>query len=47
MADPVAFLGYEAVFPEAVRSSERFRTAFAQSYRRIAQEGPLAAMDAA
>jgi mannitol 2-dehydrogenase len=47
MADPVAFLGYEAVFPEAVRGSERFRSAFAQSYGRIAQEGPLAAMDGA
>jgi mannitol 2-dehydrogenase len=46
-ADPAAFLAYEAVFPPAVRSSERFRASFSDSYRRIADEGPLAAMDAA
>jgi mannitol 2-dehydrogenase len=43
-ADPVAFLGYEAVFTPAVRSSERFRSAFAAGYEQIATMGPLAAM---
>jgi mannitol 2-dehydrogenase len=46
-ADPVAFLAYEAVFPPAVRSSPRFRSAFAEGYERIAAEGPIAAMRAA
>ena len=46
-ADPIAFLDYEAVFPAAVRSSPRFRSAFAASYERIAAEGPIAAMRAA
>jgi mannitol 2-dehydrogenase len=45
LSDPVAFLDYEAVFPPAVRTSERFRAAFSQSYRRIAEQGPLAAME--
>jgi mannitol 2-dehydrogenase len=45
-ADPVAFLSYEAVFPPAVASSERFRSAFAAGYERIAAEGPIAAMEA-
>jgi mannitol 2-dehydrogenase len=45
LADPLAFLGFEAVFPPAVSASERFRAAFVRSYRRIATEGPLAAMD--
>jgi mannitol 2-dehydrogenase len=45
-ADPVAFLSYEAVFPPAVRSSERFRSAFAAGYERIAAEGPIAATEA-
>ena len=40
-------LSFEAVFPPAVRDSERFRYAFSQSYRRVAEEGPLAAMGAA
>jgi mannitol 2-dehydrogenase len=44
--DPVAFLGYETVFPPAVQASERFRAAFAASYRRIAERGPIAAMEA-
>jgi mannitol 2-dehydrogenase len=47
MADPEAFLGYEAVFTPAVRASSRFRTAFAEAYRRIAEHGPLAAMSVA
>jgi mannitol 2-dehydrogenase len=46
-ADPVAFLDYEAVFPPALRSSARFRSAFAAGYERIAAEGPIAAMRAA
>jgi mannitol 2-dehydrogenase len=47
IADPVAFLDYDSVFPEPVRSSPRFRSAFAAGYDRIAAEGPLAAMSAA
>jgi mannitol 2-dehydrogenase len=46
-ADPVAFLAYEAVFPPALCSSPRFRSAFAAGYERIAAEGPVAAMSAA
>ena len=46
-ADPVAFLEYEAVFPPALRSSPRFRSAFAVGYERIAADGPVAAMRAA
>jgi mannitol 2-dehydrogenase len=46
-ADPVAFLAYEAVFPPAVRSSPRFRSAFAAGYEQIAAGGPIAAMRAA
>jgi mannitol 2-dehydrogenase len=45
-ADPVAFLAYEAVFPPAVRSSPRFRSAFASGYEQVAVEGPIAAMQA-
>jgi mannitol 2-dehydrogenase len=45
LADPAAFLGYAAVFPPALQNSERFRTAFAASYRRIAERGPMAAME--
>jgi mannitol 2-dehydrogenase len=47
VADPVAFLSYEAVFTPAVRSSERFRSAFAAGYEQVAAEGPIAAMSAA
>jgi mannitol 2-dehydrogenase len=43
-ADPARFLSYEAVFPAALRSSPRFRSAFAAGYERIAAEGPVAAM---
>ena len=46
-ADPLAFLEYDAVFPPAVRSSARFRSAFASGYERIASGGPIAAMSAA
>jgi mannitol 2-dehydrogenase len=45
-ADPAAFLAYEAVFPPALRSSPRFRSAFAGGYETIAAEGPMAAMRA-
>lgn len=42
--DPVAFLSYDAVFTPAIRESQRFRTAFADAYRRIVEHGPIAAM---
>jgi len=45
--DPLAFLEYEAVFPDVVRCSPRFRSAFAAAYERIAAGGPIAAMKAA
>jgi mannitol 2-dehydrogenase len=44
VADPLAFLGYEAVFPAALQQSARFRSAFSESYRRVAEDGPIAAM---
>jgi mannitol 2-dehydrogenase len=44
VADPLAFLEYAAVFPPALQRSARFRSAFSQSYRRIAEYGPIAAM---
>ena len=43
--DPLAFLGYDAVFPPALRESSRFQTAFAGAYRRIADGGPVDAME--
>jgi mannitol 2-dehydrogenase len=46
-ADAVAFLGYEAVFTANVRSSPRFRSAFAAGYEQVATMGPLSAMRAA
>jgi mannitol 2-dehydrogenase len=46
MADPLAFLEYELVFPPELRDAERFRSAFAGAYRRVAELGPLAAMEA-
>jgi mannitol 2-dehydrogenase len=45
--DPLAFLEYQAVFPDEVRSSPRFRSAFAAAYERIAAGGPIAAVGAA
>jgi mannitol 2-dehydrogenase len=45
IADPVAFLQFDAVFPAALRESERFRTEFSRAYRRIVEHGPLAAME--
>jgi mannitol 2-dehydrogenase len=47
MAEPVAFLEYETVFSEPVRSSRRFRSAFGAAYEQIAAVGPIAAMSAA
>jgi mannitol 2-dehydrogenase len=44
LADPIAFLEFDAVFPPAVKASPRFRAQFSQAYRRIAEEGPIAAM---
>ena len=44
--DPLAFLEYEAVFPAELRTSSRFRDAFTAAYERIAESGPLAAMEA-
>ncbi|HEX8857322.1 MAG TPA: mannitol dehydrogenase family protein [Thermoleophilaceae bacterium] len=43
--DPLAFLDYKAVFPPELRGSTRFRTAFAESYRRITEHGPISAME--
>ena len=45
--DPLAFLEFSAVFPPGLRAAPRFRTAFADRYRRIAAAGPLAAMEPA
>jgi mannitol 2-dehydrogenase len=42
--DPVAFLDFHAVFPPALRTSPRFRAAFADAYRRVAGDGPIVAM---
>jgi mannitol 2-dehydrogenase len=45
VADPVAFLEFDAVFPPAVKASRRFRAQFSDAYRRIAEHGPIAAME--
>jgi mannitol 2-dehydrogenase len=45
LSDPLAFLNYDAVFPPTVRTSARFREVFSDSYRRIAENGPIAAME--
>jgi len=45
LADPVAFLEFDAVFPPEVKASSRFRAQFSQAYRRIAEHGPIAAME--
>jgi mannitol 2-dehydrogenase len=42
--DPAAFLDFGAVFSPAVRTSPRFRAAFADAYRRVAVDGAIAAM---
>jgi mannitol 2-dehydrogenase len=46
-ADPAAFLDFGAVFTPALRESESFRATFVAAYRRVAEDGPLAAMAAA
>jgi mannitol 2-dehydrogenase len=45
LADPAAFLEFDAVFPPALKASSRFREQFSQAYRRIAEHGPIAAME--
>jgi mannitol 2-dehydrogenase len=45
VADPVAFLEFDAVFPPAVQASRRFRAEFSAAYQRIAENGPIAAME--
>jgi mannitol 2-dehydrogenase len=47
MTDPPAFLAYEAVFPPSLRTSSRFRSAFAAGYAQIVEMGPIAAMHTA
>jgi mannitol 2-dehydrogenase len=47
MADPAAFLEYELVFSEPLRSSPRFRSAFVAAYEQVVSGGPIAAMSAA
>jgi hypothetical protein len=45
MRDPLAFLEFRAVFGPELRTSDRFRAAFSRAYRRIADTGPMAAID--
>ncbi|HEX6715363.1 MAG TPA: mannitol dehydrogenase family protein [Thermoleophilaceae bacterium] len=45
LEDPTAFLDFDAVFPPPVKNSARFRAVFAESYRRVAEDGPIAAME--
>ena len=45
VGDPVAFLEFDGVFPSAVNESRSFRTQFSDAYRRIAEHGPIAAME--
>jgi len=45
-SDPAVFLEYDEVFPRAVRDSERFCAAFSAAYKRIVEQGPMAAMEA-
>jgi mannitol 2-dehydrogenase len=46
MRDPLAFLEFRSVFGPELRASDRFRAAFSRAYRRIADTGPMAAIDA-
>jgi mannitol 2-dehydrogenase len=46
MDDPLAFLELAAVFPPALRDSERFRDVFAASSHGLASLGPIAAVEA-
>ena len=41
----MAFLEFDQVFPPALRSSVRFGNEFAAAYRRIAEMGPIAALE--
>jgi mannitol 2-dehydrogenase len=45
VADPVAFLEFDAVFPAEVLSDQRFRAEFSAAYRRIVENGPMAAVE--
>jgi mannitol 2-dehydrogenase len=45
VADPVAFLEFDAVFGPTVKASRPFRAQFSDAYRRIAEHGPIAAME--
>jgi mannitol 2-dehydrogenase len=45
VADPVAFLEFDSVFPPALRASGRFRAQFSSAYHRIVEGGPIAAME--
>ena len=44
--EPTRFLALDGVITAPLRASERFRTAFVDSYRAVAEDGPLAAMAA-
>jgi mannitol 2-dehydrogenase len=44
VANSVAFLEFDAVFPPAVQTSPRFRAEFSEAYRRIVEHGPIAAI---
>jgi mannitol 2-dehydrogenase len=44
VADAGAFLEFDAVFPPALQASQRLRAQFSAAYRRIAEDGPVAAM---
>jgi mannitol 2-dehydrogenase len=44
VADPVAFLEFDAVFPPALKASRRLRDEFSAAYRRIVENGPMVAM---
>jgi mannitol 2-dehydrogenase len=44
-ADPTAFLRFDAVFPPALQASRRLRAEFSAAYRRIVENGPIAAME--
>jgi len=45
VADPTAFLHFDAVFPPALQASRRLRAEFSAAYRRIVEHGPIAAME--
>jgi mannitol 2-dehydrogenase len=44
LAEPLAFLDLDDVFPPTMRADDRFRRAFAEAWATLAAEGPLAAM---